>query len=179
MITSRIEEALGRKTVNDEMLKELRELYRRYAVAAIHDAGTADRIAEIRRASLPAKLLLSRSETLDKIGRTEILPGYGDIFLQTAKELKEYGQDPLKGLEILFRKSGQFAKTTHFVNEVKKLVEDANRVIDGLKDTGLYFQFSRFEVAILSPDQALMVINEVIGCLQGLVGMGEEKGGSS
>lgn len=175
MINSRLEKALGRKTVNDEMLKELRELYRRYAVAALHDAGTADRIAEIRRAALPAKLLLSRAETLDKIGRAEILPGYGEIFIKTAEELRGKSQDPLKALETLFRRGEQFAKTTHFVNEVKKLVEDANRVIDGLKDTGLYFEFSRFEVAILSPDQALMVINEVIGCLQGLVGMGEEK----
>ena len=78
-------------------------------------------------------------------------------------------------VEILFRRSEQLTKTTHFVNEVKGVVEDANRVIDGLKDTGLYFQFSRFEAAILSPDQALMVINEIIGCLQGLIEIGEEK----
>ncbi len=161
--------------MNEDMLKELREIYRRYTVAAIHDAGTADRIAEIRRASLPAKFLLSRAETLDKIGRAEIMSGYGDILLRGAKELKEQGQDPLKGLEILFRQSEKFAKTTHFVNEAKKLVEDANRVIDGLKETGLYFQFSQFEAAILSPDQAMMVINEIIGCLHGLIGIGEEK----
>lgn len=157
--------------MNEDMMRDAKELFRRYAIAAIHDAGTNIRLAEVRRIVLPCNVLKMKCEALKEMGQKDILHTYGDIFLSGTEQLRLQGSDPLEAMKILFKQGEQWKKVDYFIEEVNSVCRDVNKIIRELKGAGLFFQFTRFQ-KILSPDQALLTLNEISGFLEGLIELG-------
>ena len=161
---------MNRRTIDTRISgkteKNYREAMRRSSVAEMHRAGTGIRKAELERIAMQASILKSMAEAhYDSLANPDGLKSPMDDLTKLIDAEKE--DESFKNLINLMI---DFPQHMGAMDQIERLLQSVNKLIDKLKEEGVYFEFPVFTLpGIPTRDMAKFQLNGAIGFLEGII----------
>lgn len=161
-----------KKQSNDMILSEteknFQESMRRVSVAEMHRSGTEIRKAELERIAMNAAILKNMAEAhyntfVNPNGLKSPMEDFNNLMdAIDADEEKE----ALKNIANLLV---DFPQHMGAMDQIEKLLQSVNELINNLKNHGVYFNFPQFTLGIPTRDMAKFQLSGAIGFLDGII----------
>lgn len=156
-----------------ETEKNFNESMRRLSVAEMHRSGTDIRKAELERIAMNAIILKGMAEAYyNFLVNPEGFKSPMDDFSGLMDAIDaEQDKETLKNTANLLI---DFQQHMGAMEQINKLLQSVNELIDKLKNQGVYFDFPRFALELPTRDMAKFQLSGAIGFLDG-IGLASEK----